>query len=60
MTPQERKEDEELYKIIKQKRAESKAAGDDTAKWVVRSGKVVNLVEWKAARREEEAVSNQA
>ena len=60
MTPQERKEDEELYKIIKQKREESKASGDHTARWVVRSGKVVNLIEWKAARREEEEGNNQA
>ena len=60
MTPQERKEDEELYKIIKQKREESKASGDHTAKWVVRSGKVVNLIQWKAARREEEEGSEQA
>ena len=52
MTPQERKEEEELYKIIKQRREESKASGDDTARWVVRSGQVVNLIEWKAARKE--------
>ena len=54
MTPKERKEEEELYKIIKQKREESKASGDDTARWVVRNGQVVNLIEWKAARKEEE------
>ena len=53
MTPKERKEEEELYKTLKQKREESKASGDDNARWVVRSGKVVNLKEWKAARKEE-------
>ena len=54
MTPQERREDEELYKIIKQKREESKASGDESARWVVRDGRVVNLVEWRAARKEGE------
>lgn len=51
MTPQERKEDEKLYNLLKQRREESRASGDDTAKWVVRSGQVVNKNK-KPAHRE--------
>lgn len=51
MTPIERQIDEELYKEVIRKREQSKQAGDDNAKWVVRNGKVVD-VRRRLARRE--------
>lgn len=43
MTPMERKEDFELFNVIKEKREASKASGDGYARWVKRNGKVVNV-----------------
>ena len=54
MTPQEREEDAVLYKLLKQRRDESKASGDDITRWVIRNGQVVSLSEWRAARRQPE------
>ena len=43
LTPSERKDEEKLYKELKEKQEESKQSGDDNAKWVGRKGKVVNV-----------------
>lgn len=43
LTPNERKEEEALYRELKQKQDASKDAGDDTAKWIRKNGKVVNI-----------------
>ena len=43
LTPSERKDEEKLYKELKEKQEVSKQSGDDNAKWVRRKGKVVNV-----------------
>lgn len=43
MTPAERKEDDDLFKELKIKQEQSKQAGDDCARWVRRSGQVINI-----------------
>ncbi|KAA0193727.1 hypothetical protein HAZT_HAZT001149 [Hyalella azteca] len=43
LTPTERKEEEALFKEMKEKHEQSRAAGDDIAKWVRKNSKVVNV-----------------
>jgi hypothetical protein len=53
LTPSERKEEERLYKELKEKQEQAKQSGDDTAKWVRRNGKVVNIGRTPRPSREE-------
>lgn len=43
LTPIERKEDDNLFKDLKEKREQAKASGDDHALWIRRRGKLVNI-----------------
>lgn len=43
MTPKEREDDLRLYKELKTKQEDSKASGDQYAKWARRNGKIINL-----------------
>lgn len=54
MTPQERKQEEELFKELKQKQNESKASGDDNAHWVRRQGQVVNVGKYALRQPDQE------
>lgn len=42
-TPQEREEEEALYKEWKGKKSESDASGDEKAVWIRKNGKVINI-----------------
>jgi ribonuclease D len=43
LTPTERKEEEVLYRQLREKQEESKAAGDDNARWIRKNGKIMNI-----------------
>jgi hypothetical protein len=43
LTPTERKEEDALFKELKEKQQQSQEAGDESAKWIRKNGKVVNV-----------------